>query len=67
MDFDRTDVVQYIFVVGVVVSGVFLERGLASLGDLAVFASAFVLGAFWLVYYKISIVPRLSHVSTAHE
>lgn len=67
MDFDRTDVVHYIFVLGVVMSGVFLERGLASLGDFAVFASAFLLGAFWLVYYKISIVPRLSYVSTTQE
>jgi hypothetical protein len=67
MDFDRTDVVHYIFVLGVVVSGVFLERGLASLGDLAVFGSAFLLGAFWLVYYKVSIVPRLSYVSATRE
>lgn len=67
MDFDRTDVVHYIFLLGVVLSGVFLERALASFGELAAFGSAFLLGAFWLVYYKISIGPRLEYVSTARD
>lgn len=67
MEFDRTDVVHYVFIVGVVVSGVFLDRALASGGDVAVFGSAFFLGAFWLVYYKLSIVPRVEYASTAQE
>lgn len=67
MEFDRTDVVHYIFLLGVVVSGVFLERLLASYGDIAVLSSAFLLGAFWLVYYRVSIVERVEYARAAQE
>lgn len=61
MELTRVDVVHYAFIIGSILSGVLLERVAASFGNTTVVVAAMVLGLFWLVYYKYSIVPRLEH------
>lgn len=63
MLFDRVDIVLYFYIVGILLSGVFLERLASPLGELATLGIAFVAGGVWLAYYKLSIAPRLEYIA----
>lgn len=62
MQFDRVDIVLYFYIVGIVLSGVFLERLATPFDELATLAIAFIAGVVWLAYYKLSIAPRIEYM-----
>lgn len=62
MDIDRVDVVLYVYIVGILMSGVFIERLAARYGLPAVFSGTLFAGGVWLWYYKWSISPRLEYL-----
>lgn len=66
MDIDRADVILYIYLVGVLISGVFIERMAARYGQAALVSGALIAAGVWLWYYKWSITPRLEYVQQ-HE
>jgi hypothetical protein len=63
MQFDRVDIVLYFYIVGIILSGVFLERLATPFDELATLAFAFIAGGVWLAYYKLSIAPRSEYIA----
>lgn len=67
MNLDRTDVIRYMYILGILVTGVFLERLVGQFGKVVVLGTAVIAGFGWLWYYKWSIAPRIESVLAAQE
>jgi len=57
-----SDVIMYVYTIGAIFSGVFVERFTNSLGPVALMGSGLLIAAFWVGYYNDSIVPRFESI-----
>lgn len=67
MNIDKTHMILYLYVVGILMSGVFLERLMAPFGRFAVLGGVLVGGLLWLKYYQLGIAPRIEYVLNQDE
>lgn len=67
MQFDRTDLIRYFYTVGVLLSGIYLNRVIPG-GTLQ---EVFLIGIFvaipWALYYKFTVVPKIEMVHETGE
>lgn len=64
MAFNRAILLQYLYTLGVVVSGVFVQQGVSQHGRIVVLGVSAVIAAFWILYYRGVVSPRIEQLQT---
>ncbi|WP_435361678.1 hypothetical protein [Haloarchaeobius sp. DFWS5] len=59
MNIQRGDVVKYVYTVGVIASGVVLQRSLGANGAIPTMAVAALFAVGWTAYYNWTVEPRI--------
>ncbi|MFC6734083.1 MULTISPECIES: hypothetical protein [unclassified Haladaptatus] len=63
MDVTRSDFVRYMYTLGAVISGVYVEKLFTDLSPALIVAPAAVVSVFWVFYYNYSIAPRIERIT----
>lgn len=58
----RTNLIQYVYTLGVMVTGVFLSQQLGEFDSPLLWVAVFAVSLGWIVYYHFVIVPRFEHL-----
>lgn len=67
MKLDRTVLIHYVFILGAIMTGVYIERIVAPIGNIPVLGGVLLAGLVWLGYYRRSIVPRIEYATESDE
>ena len=67
MNVDVDDILLYVYLAAVVITGIYLERTFGEWGRFAVLGLGAAAALFWFVYFRRTMVPRMERAREADD